>query len=119
MGTDLFEERFAHMQNQEFSFRADIVKPIDLLRSATSINAEIMQKVGQLGCVAPGAYADLLVDNGNPLHDIHLMSAPERKFDMTMKGGEGIKHEVVSVGVARSDRRAASAHCGPENADRA
>src|SRR3546814_5224668 len=78
MGTDLFEERFAHMQNQEFSFRADIVKPIDLLRSATSINAEIMQKVGQLGCVAPGAYADLLVVNGNPLHDIHLMSAPER-----------------------------------------
>src|SRR3546814_1563035 len=36
MGTDLFEERFAHMQNQEFSFRADIVKPIDLLRSARS-----------------------------------------------------------------------------------
>ncbi len=91
MGTDLFEERFHPMQNQEFSFRADIVKPIDLLRSATSINAEIMQKAGQVGCIAPGAYADLLVIDGNPLKDIHLMSDPDRNFAMIMKGGEWVR----------------------------
>src|SRR3546814_18303127 len=61
MGTDLFEERFAHMQNQEFSFRADIVKPIDLLRSATSINAEILQKVVLLASAAPGDRQSVLL----------------------------------------------------------
>lgn len=93
LGTDLFEEHFHPMQNQEFSFRADIVKPIDLLRSATSINAEIMQKSGQVGCIAPGAYADLLVIDGNPLDDIHLMSAPDKHFAMIMKGGEWVRRD--------------------------
>jgi hypothetical protein len=46
MGTDLFEERYHPMQNREFEFRADIVKPIDQLRSATSINAETSLTVG-------------------------------------------------------------------------
>jgi len=94
MGTDLFEERFHPMQSREFEFRADIVKPIDLLRSATSINAEIMQKPGQVGCIAPGAFADFVAIDGNPLEDIHLMSKPEENFAMIMKGGEFVRNRI-------------------------
>jgi imidazolonepropionase-like amidohydrolase len=91
MGTDLFGERYHPMQNREFEFRSDIVKPIDQLRSATSINAEIMQKSGEVGCIAPGAYADLIAVEGNPLDNIHLMAKPDENFCMIMKGGEFVR----------------------------
>ena len=91
MGTDLFGERYHPMQNREFAFRADIVKPIDQLRSATSINAEIMQKAGEVGCVAPGAYADLIAIDANPLADIHVMAMPDKYYAMIMKGGEFVR----------------------------
>jgi imidazolonepropionase-like amidohydrolase len=94
MGTDLFGEKYHDMQNREFEFRADIVKPIDLLRSATSINAEIMKKDGLVGCLKPGAYADLLVVEGNPLKDIHLMARPDQSFSVIMKGGEFIRNRL-------------------------
>jgi imidazolonepropionase-like amidohydrolase len=94
MGTDLFEERFHPMQNREFEFRSDIIKPIDLLRSATSINAEIMQKQGQIGCLAPGAFADLIVIDKNPLDDIHVMARPDEHFSVIMKGGEFVRNRL-------------------------
>jgi imidazolonepropionase-like amidohydrolase len=94
MGTDLFEERFHPMQSQEFSFRADIFKPIDLLRSATSVNAEIMQKSGIVGSVEPGAYADIIAIDKNPLKDIHVMAKPDERFSMIMKGGEFVRNRL-------------------------
>ena len=94
MGTDLFEERFHPMQSQEFSFRADIFKPIDLLRSATSVNAEIMQKSGIIGSVEPGAYADIIAIDKNPLKDIHVMANPDQNFPLIMKGGEFVRNRL-------------------------
>ena len=94
MGTDLFEERFHPMQNREFEFRADIIKPIDQLRSATSVNAEIMQKDGLIGCIAPGAYADVIAIEHNPLDDIHVMTRPDEEFSLIMKGGEMVRSRV-------------------------
>lgn len=94
MGTDLFEERFHPMQNREFEFRADIVKPVDLLRSATSINAEIMQKGGEIGCIAPSAWADLIAIDANPLQDIYAMTKPDEQFAMIMKGGDFIRNRL-------------------------
>ena len=91
MGTDLFEERFHPMQNLEFEFRADIVKPIDQLRSATSVNAEIMQKQGEIGCIAPGAYADIIAIEHNPLDDIYVMTRPDEEFSFIMKSGELVR----------------------------
>jgi len=80
--------------DEEFEFRADIVKLIDQLRSATSINAEIMQKSGDVGCIAPGAYADLIAIEGNPLNNIHLMAQPEENFSMIMKGGAFVRRRI-------------------------
>jgi imidazolonepropionase-like amidohydrolase len=94
MGTDLFGEKYHDMQNREFEFRSDIVKPIDLLRSATSINAEIMKKTGLVGCIQPDAYADLLVVESNPLDDIHVMTRPDENFAVIMKGGEFVRNRL-------------------------
>jgi imidazolonepropionase-like amidohydrolase len=94
MGTDLFEERFHPMQNEEFSFRSEIFKPIDLLRSATSINAEIMQKKGLVGTLEPGAFADIVAIDKDPTRDIHVMAKPDENFAVIMKGGEFVRNRL-------------------------
>jgi imidazolonepropionase-like amidohydrolase len=55
-----------------------------------------MQK-GKLGTVSPGAYADLLVVDGNPLADLGVLADPQKKLKLVMKGGVVYKNE-LSVG---------------------
>ena len=43
---------------------------------------------GKLGCIAPGAHADLLVVDGDPLQDISLLAADGKKLRVIVKGGE-------------------------------
>lgn len=94
MGTDLFEERFHPMQSQEFSFRSEIFSPLELLRSATSVNAEIMQKKGIVGTIEPGAFADVIALERDPLEDIHVMAKPDQNLTMIMKGGEFVRNRL-------------------------
>ena len=62
-----------------------------MLRAATSVNAELLQKSGQLGCIAPGACADLLLLDANPLADLALFRDPGR-IPVVMKGGEFVRN---------------------------
>ena len=84
-GTDLLGTAM-DMQLSEFRLRRDVCPPIELLRSATSVNAALLQMQGRLGQVAVGACADLLAIDGNPLEDISIMEQPER-MSMIMRGG--------------------------------
>ena len=59
-GTDLLGETH-EQQSREFSIRAQVLSPAEILRSATVTNAEILNRSGELGVIAPGALADLLV----------------------------------------------------------
>ena len=64
------------MQDQqlhEFRLRGEVDTPLDVLRSATSVNAELLQMDGEIGCVTPGAHADLLAFDGNPLEDLSVI----------------------------------------------
>ena len=85
-GTDLMGEMIA-AQTKEFTLRADVLKPMDIIRSATSVNAEILGQTGRLGCVAPGALADLLVVNGDPVADISLLEESRNAVLAIMKDG--------------------------------
>jgi imidazolonepropionase-like amidohydrolase len=85
-GTDLLGETHVH-QNQEFAIRARVLSPLEVLRSATLVNARILNREGELGVVAPGALADLLVVDGDPLADVALLGAPEKSLALVMKGG--------------------------------
>jgi imidazolonepropionase-like amidohydrolase len=91
MGSDLFGPEYHPMQSREMEFRCAVQKPIDVLRSATSINAEIIQEKGRLGVIAPDAHADLIVLTGNPLKDIKLFAKPG-KMPVIMKGGRFVRN---------------------------
>jgi imidazolonepropionase-like amidohydrolase len=50
--------------------------------------------VGEVGVVAPGALADLLVVDGNPLEDIRVLTTPQRSLKLIMKDGQVYKNEL-------------------------
>jgi imidazolonepropionase-like amidohydrolase len=50
-----------------------------------------MMQQGKLGCIAPGAYADLLLVDGDPLQDISLLAADGKNLRMIVRGGEVMK----------------------------
>ena len=90
-GTDLLGETH-DQQNREFAIRAEVLPPLEIIRSATTVNARILGRSSEIGTVSPGARADLLVVNGNPLEDIALLAEPETGIDMVISGGE-VVHE--------------------------
>lgn len=88
-GTDLLGS-IMPMQSHEFSLRRAVCTPLEILRSATSVNADLIQMTGKLGVLAPQAYADLLVIDGNPLTDIAVLEDHAR-IGLIMK--EGVIHK--------------------------
>lgn len=92
-GTDLLGAAHVH-QCREFSIRKEVFTPLDILRQATSINAELLMQKDRLGCVKPGAYADLIVVDGDPLADIELLAANGRQLRLILRGGEVVRNEL-------------------------
>jgi imidazolonepropionase-like amidohydrolase len=85
-GTDLLGAMHRH-QSREFVIRAETMAPFDIIRSATSVNAELLNRPGEIGIVAPGACADLIVVDGNPLADISLLDGQGEHLTHIMKQG--------------------------------
>ncbi|HET6288397.1 MAG TPA: amidohydrolase family protein [Amycolatopsis sp.] len=84
-GTDLLGGMHRH-QNHEFRLRAEVQSPLEVLRSATSTAADLLNLAGEIGTLAPGAHADLLVVDRDPLADIGVLAEPE-KFRHIVQGG--------------------------------
>ena len=89
-GTDLLGSLYVQ-QCREFTLRREVFSPLELLRQATSINAEMMMLEGKIGCVKAGAYADLLVVDGDPLKDIGLLARDGKKLTTIVRAGEVVK----------------------------
>ncbi|GGD72511.1 metal-dependent hydrolase family protein [Croceicoccus mobilis] len=92
-GTDLMGEMI-EAQSKEFKLRADVLPAMEILKSATSINAEILGQGGKLGCIAPGALADLLVIDGNPDERIELLETRYNAIVAIMKDGRFHKQDI-------------------------
>jgi imidazolonepropionase-like amidohydrolase len=71
-GTDLLGSQ-QDRQGTEFKLRAQVFSPLEILRQATSLNAELLQVEGEIGRVAEGYAADLIAVDGDPLADIELL----------------------------------------------
>src|SRR4029077_12738186 len=75
-------------QTGEFKIRGEVMPAIDVIRSATLIGAEVVRQVGKLGTIQPGAYADMLVVDGNPLKDLGLFKDGGPNLPVIMKAGK-------------------------------
>jgi imidazolonepropionase-like amidohydrolase len=85
-GTDLLGGMHTH-QLGEFAIRAQVQRPLDVLRSATATAARLLGLEGRVGTVTTGAWADLLVVDGDPLADISLLTQPDKYLKLVMKAG--------------------------------
>ncbi|MGE8940448.1 amidohydrolase family protein [Leptospira interrogans] len=92
-GSDLLGA-LANDQSREFSIRTTVVPAIDVIRSATLIGAEVVRRPGKLGVIEPGAWADLIVVDGDPLKDIQLLEGQGRHLSAIMKGGNFHKNRL-------------------------
>lgn len=95
-GTDiLFDPALAERQGAFLAKLQQWYTPYEVLKMATSTNAELLglagprhpYQDGPLGVIEEGAYADIILVDGNPLTDIDLVADPDRNFDLIMKDG--------------------------------
>jgi imidazolonepropionase-like amidohydrolase len=71
-GTDLLGDMHRH-QLREFTIRSQVLPAHELIASATSVAAKIIGMDGKLGAIHPGAFADLIVVEGDPLSDVCVL----------------------------------------------
>lgn len=91
LGADLLDHNFHQYQGGELKRRGEVNTSFEVLCSATSVNAELLQMEGKLGVIAVGAHADILVLNGDPVKDLSLFENSDNNIPIIMKGGEFIK----------------------------
>ena len=86
-GTDLLGASHA-LQSEELLIRAQVQTPLEVLQSATLIGAELLGQQGKIGEVTPGARADLLLVDGNPLQDLRCLAGQGERIALVMQGGQ-------------------------------
>jgi imidazolonepropionase-like amidohydrolase len=84
-GTDLLGPHRV-LQPLEFRIRAEAERPADIVRSATSVNADLLGRP-DLGRVVVGAIADLIVVEGDPLEDVGVLATPAETLRLVMTAG--------------------------------
>lgn len=93
-GTDLL----GHMhddQSNEFALRLPAMPIAEVLMSATSVNARLLGREGELGVVARGAIADLVVVDGDPLADPSLLAGQGERMPVVMKAGRFVRNRLA------------------------
>lgn len=92
-GTDLLGSMHRR-QSDEFTLRAQVQTSRAVIRSATTVAAELFGLTGQVGVVEEGARADMLVIDGNPIDDLTLLQDQGRHMLAIMKDGVFYKNEL-------------------------
>ena len=92
-GTDLVGELDVY-QCDEFLIRTRVLSNAEVIRSATTVGAVVVRQVGKIGVVAPGAYADALVTDTDPLEDIRVLTGDGEQLRLIMKGGRIYKDHI-------------------------
>ncbi|HYJ56510.1 MAG TPA: amidohydrolase family protein, partial [Mycobacterium sp.] len=87
LGTDLWGPDARRSQLRELALRSELDESRNVVRSATTVNAELLMATGQLGTIREGAFADLLVVQGDPLRDARVLCRPEENLLLVMKDG--------------------------------
>jgi imidazolonepropionase-like amidohydrolase len=85
-GTDLLGEA-QPWQNQELAIRADLEPAADVLRSMYQVNARLCRLEGEIGILAPGASADVVITGVDPLANLASLAEPETALDAVIARG--------------------------------
>jgi imidazolonepropionase-like amidohydrolase len=81
-------------QSDEFTIRGRVLPAHEVIRAATVNAAKLLRREGEIGCIVPGARADLIVVDGNPLKDLSLLGGQGRHMPAIMQGGGFVKNEI-------------------------
>jgi len=82
-------------QSREFLLRREVLSPIEIIRQATIVGAEIVRMPGKLGVVKPGAFADILVVDGDPIRKLELLTGQGEHLSVIMKAGRFHKNSIA------------------------
>jgi imidazolonepropionase-like amidohydrolase len=85
-GSDLLGES-QRLQSNEFRLRAEVLSAAEAVASATVVGAEVLGMGDRLGRLVPGALADILVVDGNPLKDVGCLLGQGEHIPLVMKEG--------------------------------
>jgi imidazolonepropionase-like amidohydrolase len=89
-GTDMGGIPWTESIAQEFPRMVDLgMQPMDAIQSATSRAATMLEMDGKIGMITPGAFADIIAVNGDPLRDIKVLE----NVQFVMKDGKVFKSE--------------------------
>lgn len=99
-GTDiLFNPKNTPTQGRQLAKLVRFYDPLTLLGQATGTNGELLALAGErnpyphpLGRIAPGAFADILVADGDPGIDLDFLASPEQNLRLIMKDGQIYKN---------------------------
>ena len=89
-GTDLLGIMHRHQSN-EFTIRAAVCSPADVIRQATCNAAKLFGMAGQIGQVREGFLADLIAVDGDPVADLSVLANPEKTLKLVMKEGRVLR----------------------------
>ncbi|ASM75512.1 peptidase M38 (plasmid) [Pseudosulfitobacter pseudonitzschiae] len=78
-------------QSGEFPLRGRYIPADAVIRSATVDAAKVLRMEGKIGTIAPGAFADIIAVDGNPLQNLDLLTSQGAHMPLIMKGGKAIK----------------------------
>ncbi|NMK47984.1 amidohydrolase family protein [Achromobacter sp. Bel] len=84
------------LQSEEFRIRNEVLSAQEVIQCATTTAAEVLNQVGQLGRIQPGALADVLLVDGNPYRDLSCLLGQGEHLALIMKGGV-IEHNALGV----------------------
>src|SRR5438552_1982906 len=91
-GTDIGGIEWTEPMAQEFPYLVQFgLTPIEAIRAATSRAADLLDEKGEIGVVAPGAYADIIAVTGDPFKNMKELE----KVRFVMKGGNVFKNEIA------------------------
>lgn len=85
-GSDLLGGMHRH-QNEQFRLLGKVQPAIDAIRSATTTAAQLLGRGGELGVIAPGADADLLVLDADPVADIAVLADISEHLENLIQDG--------------------------------
>ncbi|MBX9909656.1 MAG: amidohydrolase family protein [Beijerinckiaceae bacterium] len=89
-GSDLLGDMHKY-QSEEFVIRGRALPAHEVIGAATHVAAKLLRLEGRIGVVAPGAHADLIVVDGDPLKDLSLLTRQGRHMPIIMKSGAFMK----------------------------